>query len=160
MNQMCHRCARTSHVSSIGDGKDAKKMEFCDGCGRSIELCECEPIPNLTINFDVFVDFAWMEKDETATINGFPQLPFVVGALCEEAGEAFGKVKKMYRDDLGQLTDESREALIKELGDAAFYITKAAHLLGCGLSQILDSSKKKNTFRIANNTQHGDGDDR
>jgi len=135
-------------------------MEFCDGCGRGVGVCECDPIPNLTINFDVFVDFAWMEKDETATINGLPQIPYTLGALCEEAGEAFGKIKKMYRDDLGQLTGERRAAVIKELGDVAFYLTKAAHFMGCGLSQILDDSKSKNMDRIARKVQHGEGDDR
>lgn len=161
MISMCATCARDLYVSVLGKGtKDEKKVELCGGCHKQVELCLCEPIPILTVAFDVFVDYAWMEKDESATINGLPQLPYTVGALCEEAGEAFGKVKKLYRDDSGQMTDERRDAILTELSDAAFYITKAAHLLGSGLAQVLEMSKAKNVRRIAEGTQHGSGDDR
>ncbi len=133
---------------------------YCSGCTKPVGNCLCDPLPNLTVNFDQFVDYAWMEKDPTSTINGLPQIPYTFGALCEEAGEAFGKIKKMYRDDRGQMTDERKAATLKELGDVAFYLTKAAHFLGVGLARVLDDSKEKNLYRMRENKQHGDGDDR
>jgi hypothetical protein len=37
--------------------------------------------------------------------------------LANEAGEVAGKVKKIFRDRQGQMTDADREALVLELGD-------------------------------------------
>lgn len=110
-------------------------------------------------DFDKFVDHAWMEKSD-APINGLPQLAYTVGALCEEAGEAFGKVKKMYRDDGGTLTEARRLAILDELGDAAFYIVKAAHLLKSDMIEVLAINMIKNKDRIQRKVQHGDGDNR
>ncbi len=112
-----------------------------------------------TSSYDRFVDYAWME-DMDRPINGLPQLPFCVGSICGEAGEAWEKVKKMYRDDGGALTDSRRSALLKELGDALFYVTKAAHLIGCSLADVAEDNESKLTRRIAERTLHGDGDDR
>ncbi len=110
-------------------------------------------------SYDRFVDYAWME-DTDRPINGLPQLPFCVGSICGEAGEAWEKVKKMYRDDGGDLTEARKLLLLKELGDVLFYVTKAAHLIGCSLVDVANDNESKLTRRIAEGTLHGDGDAR
>lgn len=150
---ICKACGRTTYQAK-SDGLPA-----CSGCFTDPEKCACVPLPIITVRYDSFVDYAWMEDDDRP-INGLPQLPFCVGSICGEAGEAWEKVKKMYRDDGGTLTDERRAALLKELGDALFYVTKAAHLIGYTLGQVAESNVEKLTQRIAERTLHGDGDER
>ena len=56
-----------------------------------------------------------------------------VMGLCGEAGEAIDIVKK----HLAQGHDLDREALIKELGDVAWYLAETAYALDVPLEEIL-----------------------
>lgn len=53
--------------------------------------------------------------------------------LAGEIGEIANKVKKIFRDDAGQITDEKRAELKKELGDACWYISALASDAGITL---------------------------
>ena len=46
--------------------------------------------------------------------------------LVNEAGEVAGKVKKIFRDRHGVITDADREALTLELGDVLWYLSELA----------------------------------
>ncbi len=56
-----------------------------------------------------------------------------VMGLCGEAGEAIDIVKK----HLAQGHALDREALVKELGDVAWYLAETAHALGVDLETVL-----------------------
>ncbi len=70
------------------------------------------------------------EKD--VLING-------VMGLCGEAGEAIDIVKKW----LAQGHELDRQALIKELGDIAWYLAETAHILGVPLEEVLQGNIDK-----------------
>ena len=70
------------------------------------------------------------EKD--VLING-------VMGLCGEAGEAIDIVKK----HLAQGHPLDREALLKELGDVAWYLAETAHALGADLESVLAGNIEK-----------------
>lgn len=61
-----------------------------------------------------------------------------VGLGLGEVGEIQGKLKKVLRDDAGQLSQEKREALVGELGDVLWYCARLADELGVSLSQVAD----------------------
>jgi len=50
--------------------------------------------------------------------------------LTNEAGEVAGKIKKVFRDKDGIISDETREALKAELGDVLWYLSQTATELG------------------------------
>ena len=70
------------------------------------------------------------EKD--VLING-------VMGLCGEAGEAIDIVKK----HLAQGHPLDREALLKELGDVAWYLAETAYALGSDLESVLAGNIEK-----------------
>ena len=62
-----------------------------------------------------------------------------VMGLCGEAGEAIDIVKK----HLAQGHDLDREALIKELGDVAWYLAETAYALDVSLEKVLQGNIDK-----------------
>ncbi|MBI1854463.1 MAG: nucleoside triphosphate pyrophosphohydrolase family protein, partial [Chloroflexi bacterium] len=46
--------------------------------------------------------------------------------LVNEAGEVAGKIKKVFRDKDGAISDDTREALKAELGDVLWYLSQVA----------------------------------
>lgn len=90
---------------------------------------------------------------------GHPWLYYVLGC-CDEAGELAGKVKKLYRDHDGILTDEYRLLILKEIGDQLWYMSRLARKLGTSLSEIAHLNNEKLLGRLERGTIHGDGDNR
>lgn len=80
--------------------------------------------------------------------------------LCGEAGEVSEKVKKIYRDNNGEINEETRRLLLKELGDVLWYITSASNELGSSLEEVAKINFEKLVTRRQTNTLHGNGDDR
>jgi len=80
--------------------------------------------------------------------------------LGGEVGEVLNKVKKIMRDHDGQVTDEYREILKKELGDVMWYLASMAHELGLDLNEIAKANLEKLASRKERGVLGGDGDDR
>lgn len=80
--------------------------------------------------------------------------------LCGEAGEVAEKIKKLYRDSSGVITEEFKQALAKEMGDVAWYLTAMSDIIGISMEEILQINYDKLMARRATNTLHGNGDDR
>lgn len=81
--------------------------------------------------------------------------------LSGEAGEIAEKVKKWIRDDgKGTMTDERRDALLKELGDPLWYISALAYDLGYTLQDVVDANVAKLTSRKERGVLGGSGDNR
>lgn len=89
--------------------------------------------------------------------HGVPTPMYLAVALCEEAGEVAGKVKKSFRDDGGELR---KEGILDELGDLLYYITKMAHECGYTLADVMNRNVIKLNDRAARGVQKGDGDHR
>lgn len=89
-----------------------------------------------------------------------PQLMAQVLGLAGESGEVLEKFKKLIRDRQGQLTEEDRAALIKELGDILWYVNAVAHLLGSSLEEVARRNNEKLASRYERGQLHGQGDNR
>ena len=80
--------------------------------------------------------------------------------LVGEAGEVANVIKKIIRDDNGEITEERRAVLKKELGDILWYIAQ----LGTELELDLDAIARENLDKLASRKKRGvifgSGDDR
>lgn len=92
-----------------------------------------------------------------ATENGL--IEKVLG-LPGEAGEAADKFKKIIRDKGGVISLESREEIVKELGDVLWYIAMIAEYLEVPLSEVASANLSKLESRYKRNKLHGQGDNR
>jgi NTP pyrophosphatase (non-canonical NTP hydrolase) len=75
-----------------------------------------------------------------------------------ESGEFQGKVKKILRGD--KSVEQSREALIDELGDCLWYMANSACELNITLEELAERNLEKLSARKHSGTLQGDGDQR
>ncbi|MBI1742875.1 nucleoside triphosphate pyrophosphohydrolase family protein [Candidatus Acetothermia bacterium] len=80
--------------------------------------------------------------------------------LANEAGEVAGKIKKIFRDRKGQITDADREALKSELGDVLWYLTQICTELDLSLEEVAEANITKLFSRLERGAITGDGDNR
>jgi NTP pyrophosphatase (non-canonical NTP hydrolase) len=90
---------------------------------------------------------------------GHPVIYPVLG-LVNEAGEVAGKIKKVFRDRDGQISEETRQALKAELGDVLWYIAQVATELNLSLDEIAEHNIAKLYDRRERGKIQGDGDNR
>ena len=80
--------------------------------------------------------------------------------LTNEAGEVAGKIKKVFRDKDGVISDETRDALKAELGDVLWYLAQVATELNLSLDEVAEHNIAKLLDRQARGKIRGDGDNR
>jgi NTP pyrophosphatase (non-canonical NTP hydrolase) len=80
--------------------------------------------------------------------------------LAGEAGEVAEHAKKAIRDDGGNVSDERRTAMAKELGDVLWYVSQLASELGLALEDVAQTNLDKLLSRQQRGVLSGDGDDR
>jgi NTP pyrophosphatase (non-canonical NTP hydrolase) len=80
--------------------------------------------------------------------------------LAGEAGEVAEHAKKAIRDDAGQVSDERRGAMAKELGDVLWYVSQIATELGLELEEIAETNLEKLLSRQRRGVLSGSGDER
>ncbi len=80
--------------------------------------------------------------------------------LANEAGEVAGKIKKVFRDREGQISEETRQALKAELGDVLWYIAQVATELNLSFDEIAEYNITKLYDRLERGKIKGDGDNR
>jgi NTP pyrophosphatase (non-canonical NTP hydrolase) len=80
--------------------------------------------------------------------------------LVNEAGEFAGKIKKIFRDKDGVISDQDRDALKSELGDVLWYLTQICTNLGITLEEVAEANLDKLFSRLERNQIQGDGDNR
>lgn len=80
--------------------------------------------------------------------------------LAGEAGEVCNKIKKVYRDDKGKLTEERRAEIVSELGDVLWYVSQLAKDIGVPMEQIAVKNIEKLAKRMEENKLQGEGDNR
>ena len=80
--------------------------------------------------------------------------------LVNEAGEVAGKVKKLFRDKQGVISEEDRQALKHELGDVLWYLAQICTELDLTLQEVAETNLTKLFSRLERGTIQGDGDQR
>jgi NTP pyrophosphatase (non-canonical NTP hydrolase) len=80
--------------------------------------------------------------------------------LAGEAGEVAEHAKKAIRDDGGEVSEERRGAMSKELGDVLWYVAQLASELGLDLDEIAQANLDKLLSRQRRGVLSGSGDDR
>jgi len=80
--------------------------------------------------------------------------------LTNEAGEVAGKIKKIFRDKNGMISEEDREALKHELGDVLWYLAQICTELDLTLQEVATANMEKLFSRLERGQIHGDGDTR
>ena len=80
--------------------------------------------------------------------------------LAGEVGEFHEKLKKIFRDKAGQISDDDLQELKLELGDIAWYVAVCADVLGLKMSDVLDTNLQKTADRRRRDMVSGEGDHR
>ncbi len=80
--------------------------------------------------------------------------------LVNEAGEVAGKIKKIFRDRGGAITDADRASLAAELGDVLWYLSEICTRLDLRLEDVARGNIAKLADRASRGVIGGDGDDR
>ena len=80
--------------------------------------------------------------------------------LTGEAGECSDKVKKVIRDNNGELTVEKKVEIAKEIGDVLWYCATLANDIGFDLETIGQMNYDKLHSRQERGMLHGSGDNR
>ena len=80
--------------------------------------------------------------------------------LVNEAGELAGKIKKIFRDRGGVVSEADRQALKGELGDVLWYLAQICTELDLSLEEVAQHNLDKLRSRLERGTLGGDGDNR
>ena len=80
--------------------------------------------------------------------------------LTGEAGETADKIKKIIRDKNGEISEEDRKEVAKELGDVLWYIAAISRNLGVSLSEVAEMNLEKLESRYQRGKIKGEGDNR
>lgn len=109
------------------------------------------------------IDFADYQRRAARTggaVNMNHPIVYPTLGLTNEAGDVAGKVKKIFRDRHGVVTDDDRSALMLELGDVLWYLAELCTQLGISLEETAKANIGKLDGRTERGTLLGDGDDR
>lgn len=91
---------------------------------------------------------------------GTLQVIYCALGAASEAGEACGHVKKMIRDDGNVLSPDRRLAILRELGDTLWYVTRGAEEMGLSLEELAMMNVVKLSARKEAGTLHGGDEER
>lgn len=80
--------------------------------------------------------------------------------LAGESGEVADKIKKVLRDKNGIFDEETKDQIMKELGDVLWYISQFGIELGMTLDKIAEKNLEKLKSRRERGTLSGNGDNR
>ena len=108
-------------------------------------------------------DFSTYQTESRKTWGIIPMnhpIVYPTMGLVNEAGEVAGKIKKIFRDQNGQITEENRQSLKNELGDVLWYLTQICTELGLTLEEVAETNIAKLSSRQKRGKLGGDGDNR
>lgn len=80
--------------------------------------------------------------------------------LANEAGEVLGKIKKVLRDNNGEFTTESKQAIADECGDVAWYLAALLKDLDVKFDDVAQKNLDKLADRQKRGKIQGSGDNR
>lgn len=109
------------------------------------------------------MDFDAYQRESRKTWSVIPvddPIVYPTLGLANEVGEVAGKIKKIFRDRHGVISDADREALKHELGDVLWYLTQICTQLGLSLEDVAQANIDKLASRLERGVIRGDGDTR
>jgi len=101
-------------------------------------------------------------KDVQPKQQGIPaaRAVYALFGLCEEVGEVIGKVADHLENGGDFLDLIEDEAILKELGDVAWYLAASSAEFGLCLSTVMAKNLEKLNDRKDRGVLHGEGDNR
>lgn len=110
-------------------------------------------------------DFTFKEYEDVAKITATyspigASYVYPVLGLAGEAGEVANKVKKVFRDNNGILSEDVRLSILEEVGDCAWYLAQISRELGSSLEKVCLQNNKKLLDRLSRGAIKGQGDKR
>lgn len=112
------------------------------------------------MQLDGFNDYQEQSRKTWNLIHTDHPIVYPTLGLTNEAGELAGKVKKIFRDKGGAISEEDRQALKKELGDVLWYLAQICTELDLSLEEVAAANLEKLFSRLERDTIRGDGDER
>jgi NTP pyrophosphatase (non-canonical NTP hydrolase) len=109
------------------------------------------------------MDFQTYQRDSRKTaqaVSSDHAITYPTLGLVNEAGEFAGKIKKIFRDKNGVISEEDRQALKGELGDVLWYLTQLCTELNLTLEEVADANIQKLFSRLERGVIGGSGDER
>ena len=110
-----------------------------------------------TMTFDEYQE---LSKETAIYPNVGSNFDYPTFGLCGEAGEVAEKVKKIHRDRGGEVDDECKAAVAKELGDVLYYVAAVAWEFGLSMDYVAKNNVEKLHSRMERGKLRGDGDNR
>lgn len=107
-----------------------------------------------------FDEYEQLVNDTAIYPNRGSNIVYPALGLCGEAGEVAEKIKKVLRDQDGVLNDETREAIVKEMGDVMWYLVALSKEIGTSINHVINANREKLLGRRSRGTLRGSGDDR
>ena len=80
--------------------------------------------------------------------------------VTSEAGEVADKIKKLMRNDDGDISDEKRDGLKHELGDVLWYLSQIARVLDISFNEVGTANIEKLADRATRGVIKSTGDTR
>lgn len=106
------------------------------------------------------IDEFQIKATETAIYPAHMKITYPALGLAGEVGEVCDKIKKIFRDDAGILSDEKRTEIEKELGDVLWYLAAVAEDLDIPLERAALGNLEKLASRAERGVLQGSGDNR
>lgn len=106
------------------------------------------------------MDFKHYQNQAKQTAIYKDKLVYPALGLMGEAGEVANKIKKILRDNQGNLSQEIRSSILQELGDVLWYISAICTDLDAEMEDIAQKNIEKLFARKEKNTITGSGDNR
>ena len=120
-------------------------------------------VTNIDLWYNMNVTFEEYQKKSRKTAK-YPDVGsnfvYPTLGLAGEAGEVADKIKKIIRDDGGEVLPEKKKEIEKELGDVLWYVSQIATELGLSLEDIAEKNIEKLYSRLERGKRGGSGDDR
>jgi NTP pyrophosphatase (non-canonical NTP hydrolase) len=109
---------------------------------------------------DSFREYQQQSRKTWSLIHTDHPIVYPTLGLVNEAGELAGKVKKIFRDKGGQISEADRQALKGELGDVLWYLAQICTELDLSLDEVAEANLTKLFSRLERGAIGGDGDER
>ena len=109
------------------------------------------------MNFKEYQEQAWETAEYPILGKNFIYPALGLGG---ETGEVLEKIKRIFREDDGELTEAKREELKKELGDVLWYLSALCKELRLKLNDVAEENLRKLNSRKERNQISGSGDNR